>query len=60
MTCNIISLRFLQSTEYAEKTGNNENGGKYTYEYAVKRWSKLHIMLLLKRQISMQQLNICH
>jgi hypothetical protein len=27
MTCNIISIRFLRSTEYAEKTGTNKNGG---------------------------------
>jgi len=59
MTCNVISLRFLRSTEYAEKTGINENGGKYTYEYAVKRWAELHIILLLKRQTSTQQFNIC-
>jgi hypothetical protein len=34
-------------------------GGKYTYEWAEKRWAELHIILLLKRQTSMQQFNIC-
>ena len=37
MTCIIISIRFLRSTEYAEKNCIDEDGGKYTHECAVKR-----------------------
>lgn len=55
MTCIIISIRFLRSTEYAEKNCIDEDGGKYTHECAVKRWAELHFILLLKSQITIQK-----